>query len=77
MKTKLVSLVFWVSLVICTKFVVLVAISSTQFENVMQNIIIFTALLLSRVYLSPVLSIFLVCVFILFLSYANIALGEE
>ena len=77
MKNKSVSLVFWVSLVICTIFVAFGAIFPKQLEKLTQNITTFIALHFSWYYLLLVLVILFVCVYILFSRYANITLGEE
>ncbi|MBH4890474.1 hypothetical protein RPP02_10825, partial [Staphylococcus aureus] len=51
MKNKSVSLVFWVSLVICTIFVAFGAIFPKQLEKLTQNITTFIALHFSWYYL--------------------------
>ncbi len=67
MKNKSVSLVFWVSLVICTIFVAFGAIFPKQLEKLTQNITTFIALHFSWILFIARFSYFIcLCVYFIF-----------
>ncbi|WP_414075957.1 BCCT family transporter [Staphylococcus pseudintermedius] len=76
-KKKHVSLVFWISLLLCSLFVLVGAIFPKQMEETTQSITTWIGQNFSWYYLLLLLAIFLICVYLLFSRYSQITLGEE
>lgn len=77
MKNFKVSIVFWVSLVLCALFVLLGALFPKHVETTTQNVTSFIATNFAWYYLLLVLAILFVCVYLLFSKYSSITLGKE
>lgn len=77
MKTSRVGAVFWVSLILCTIFVLSGALFPNDMENMTQKVTAWISKYFSWYYLLLVLALFLVCLYLLFSRYSQITLGKE